>query len=67
MREYQTRVVEEKAEIDEKIQKLDSFLRADTSVGLPERFRMARQNTAMQEYSRILQERISTFSGENDE
>lgn len=63
MEPHQERVVTEKAELDGNIERLDAFLRSDKSnvISEDERDRMARQHTAMSEYSRILGERIEAF------
>ncbi len=63
MENYQERVVGEKGDIDRKAERLEAFLRSDKSnhITEDERDRMARQNTAMREYSRILGERIAAF------
>jgi hypothetical protein len=65
MQEYQQRVVQEKANLDEKIAKLNAFLGQD---GFParvpdeaERSRLTSQFSVMSEYSRILGERIANF------
>ncbi len=63
MEDYQKRVVDEKTALDENMERLDAFLRSEKSNALPddERDRMARQHTAMNEYSLILGERIIAF------
>lgn len=60
---YQERVVVEKRELDEKLVKLDSFLEGPVFFHLPvdERSRLSSQYGVMQEYSRILGERIGAF------
>lgn len=60
---FQQRVIDEKAELDCKLEKLIPFLSSDTCHGLPfdERSRLKRQADVMKEYSSILGERISAF------
>lgn len=60
---HQQRVIDEKAELDCKLEKLIPFLSSDTCHGLPfdERSRLKRQADVMKEYSSILGERISAF------
>jgi hypothetical protein len=59
---YQTRVLEEKRELDEKISKLDAFLSKDETelVGVGAEL-MRRQSAAMKVYSGILEERLVSF------
>jgi len=66
MAPYQERVAQEKKELDEKLAKLDAFGRTDLFASLPadERGRLNRQHSAMEEYSRILGERIAAFPAE---
>ena len=65
MEAYQKRVVEEKKELDEKLEKLIVFLDSDKFDRLPpeEQDRMSRQQEVMEEYSDILGERIAAFGG----
>ena len=60
---HQQRVVDEKSELDEKLSKLDAFLRTDTFKRLrnEEQILLGRQATAMRIYSGILGERIKLF------
>jgi len=60
---HQQRVVDEKAELDTKLEKLIPFLSSDTCHSLPfdERSRLKRQADVMAEYSTILGERIASF------
>ena len=62
---YQSRVVEveEKRELDEKIDKLVKFQGSEAFIGLSsdERDRLTRQSDIMRSYSAILSERISAF------
>lgn len=62
---YQQRVIAEKAELDERIEKLDAFLVTTTFHGLPasERNRLMFQGSAMRIYSRVLADRIAAFGG----
>ena len=63
MEAYQERVVAEKRELDEKLAKLSAFGRTDLFASLPEgeQGRLNRQHAVMEEYSRILGERIEAF------
>lgn len=63
MQPYQERVVEEKADLDSKIEKLAFFLAGEKAQNLPpgENPRMTRQLAAMREYSAVLGERIACF------
>ena len=60
---YQQRVVEEKQELDKKIDKLALFLKGEFSKFLPseEQGRLQRQYHIMIEYSGVLAERITHF------
>ncbi|MFN9435251.1 MAG: crAss001_48 related protein [Planctomycetota bacterium] len=66
MAPHQERVVQEKKELDEKLAKLDAFGRTDFYRTLPadEQGRLNRQHSVMEEYSRILGERIAAFPAE---
>ncbi len=64
---HQQRVVDEKTELDEKLNKLHAFIFGNGNelfVGLPhaEQNRLARQLQVMGEYSKILSERIEAFN-----
>lgn len=63
MQPHQVRVVEEKAELDEKLTKLTDFLTTEFCLSLPfkERGRLKQQHSVMTEYSSVLGERISAF------
>ena len=63
MKAYQQRVVEEKAELDGKIERLLTFTTGVIFSDLPkdEQERMGRQLGFMQEYSDVLGERIGVF------
>lgn len=60
---YQQRVIDEKAELDVKIQKLTEFLSSDKSesVEADEKDRMKWQLDIMEDYSEVLGERIANF------
>lgn len=64
MPEYQQRVVEEKKELDSKLEKLLKFFDTATFDELPveEKDRMYRQSRYMKQYSEVLGERIEAFS-----
>lgn len=61
---YQQRVIQEKSDLDDKLSKLDAFVRTDLFVSLSaeERRRLYRQLSLMEQYSSILGERIAAFS-----
>jgi hypothetical protein len=61
--EYQNRVVMERQELIEKIDKLTDFMKGGVFVGLDEdeQDRLSRQHVIMLEYSNILAERIVHF------
>ncbi len=61
---HQERVVAEKAELDEKITKLDAFLNTEAceKLDLAEQKRLQEQYLIMQQYSGILGERIDAFT-----
>lgn len=62
---HEQRVIDEKAELDAKLEKLVPFLSSDTCHGLPfdERSRLKRQAEIMADYSAILGARIAEFGG----
>lgn len=64
MQPYQQRVVDEKTELDGRLEKLNAFLASEKREGLPadEAGRMVAQAEAMGTYSRILGERIAHFT-----
>lgn len=66
MQAYQTRVVEEKAELDEKIAKLGIFLGRGDSIEIEKADRdlLVNQLDAMSVYSDILNQRIARFKAE---
>ena len=61
---HQQRVVTEKAELDEKLAKLDAFGRTTLFASLPaeEQGRLNRQHSLMEQYSAVLGERIAAFT-----
>lgn len=63
MQPHQERVVQEKADLDEKLSKLRLFFTTSTFVGLDEaeQDRLRSQEGAMHTYSEILGERIAAF------
>lgn len=63
MSEFQQRVIEEKRELDEKIQNIDAFLKTELFLSLPyaERLRINNQAWVMSLYSGILGDRIEAF------
>jgi len=64
MEDYQDRVLQEKQELDVKINKLTGFLYSDKSTGLDkeEYKRMRQQLYCMMDYGHCLTERINNFS-----
>jgi len=63
MEEYQERVVAEKSELDEKLEKLKAFLSTVKFTTLPvlERNLLVRQAREMSDYSETLRRRIELF------
>lgn len=64
MQPYQQRVVEEKAQLDERIEKLAAFRNGEKFLAisdLSEQRRLVEQLQIMREYSHILAERILHF------
>jgi hypothetical protein len=63
MEAYQERVVEEKKDLDGKIERLDTFIRSDKfgELLIDERQRMRWQKTLMELYSDVLEARIDDF------
>ncbi len=63
MQPHQERVVTEKKELDEKLEKLKTFLNGKTFQTLPEdeQSRLRIQSNLMRQYSDILGERIAAF------
>lgn len=61
---YQQRVVNEKAELDLKLNNLRDFLMLDSykALSVNEQVLLRLQNTYMQEYSSVLNERILLFN-----
>lgn len=64
LKPHQQRVVDEKAELDERLQKLDAFTRTPAFERLdePERGRLIEQAGLMVRYSKILGTRIAAFN-----
>lgn len=64
LKPFQQRVVDEKRELDDKIQKLDVFVRNDTmfrSLSTLDQRLLREQLVVMHDYHRILGERIELF------
>lgn len=63
MKPHQDRVVVEKRELDEKLEKLGQFVKGDLFRGLPqdEQLRLLWQKMLMAEYSCVLSDRIACF------
>lgn len=64
MQDYKNRVIEEKKELDERIKKLNVFMKSkdyEKIIGPHERIRLERQLYVMMEYSSILGSRIDNF------
>ena len=63
MQEFQERVVTEKAELDEKIDRLDTFRAGTVFPTLPsdEQDRLNKQLSFMRQYSGVLADRIAAF------
>ena len=62
---HQQRVVDEKTELDEKLNKLHSFIQESpifATLSDAEQHRLRRQDLIMAEYSQILSERIAAFN-----
>lgn len=64
MLDYQQRVVDEKEELDTRIQKLATFFETETfkNLDVAEMDRLGRQFTHIRGYSEVLTERIAAFS-----
>lgn len=62
---HQQRVVEEKRELDEKLQKLKAFISSEKFVSIvqdeAERWRLVCQEEIMNDYSAVFGERIAAF------
>jgi hypothetical protein len=68
MEDYQQRVIKEKEELDEKLEKLHKFIMSDifNKIQTEQKGLLIRQRRVMDEYSAILKERIELFkSNEN--
>jgi hypothetical protein len=61
---HQIRVVSEKGELDERLQRLKTFMGTATFAELPEaeRARLTRQRNLMAQLSAVLGERVAAFS-----
>jgi hypothetical protein len=64
MEAYQSRVIDEKQELDSKLEKLDQFATSEqfATVAPAEQERLQRQLQIMKNYSQVLSERIEAFS-----
>jgi len=64
MEDYQQRVVDEKSELDKRLETLTKFLAGEVSatIDAEECVRLEKQQSLMAQYSAILQERIDNFS-----
>jgi hypothetical protein len=60
---HQTRVLNERADLAEKIERLDSFLKCETfqTIGLNDQLLLKEQRYHMREYLSILDRRIALF------
>ena len=65
MRDYQVRVVYERDELSEKVDKLRTFVNSSAFLSVPdeEQYRLTHQYLAMASYLDILNERIAAFEG----
>lgn len=61
--EWQSRVIEEKAELDKKLEKLRAFFGTleYSKLERPDQMLLIEQRTAMTDYSNILRDRIARF------
>lgn len=66
MQPYQERVITEKQELDTKIEKLTTFFSTTTfnALSVIDRTMLKAQHSVMQQYSKILEERIARFTKE---
>lgn len=64
MAPHQSRVIEEKMELSDKVFKLATFISGSVFAGLPaaEQTRLSRQYLIMQLYEQVLEERIAAFT-----
>lgn len=67
MQPYQQRVVDEKADLDDKLSKLRQFMTSNawTAVPEPDRLLLIRQEEVMRQYAEILGKRIQRFVDTN--
>ena len=63
MQPYQERVVNEQADLQDKLDKLDIFIRGDrfSSIPMDEQLRMEQQKHFMHGYNEVLKQRIEAF------
>lgn len=68
MEDFQIRVIDERDQLSEKLDKLDSFIESDRFQDLHWRDRhlLTRQAVCMQSYKEILDERINRFKTEEE-
>ena len=65
MQEFQQRVLDEKKDLDDKLDKLKAFINTDEKflrLSVGEQLRLERQAEIMQDYSDVLTERIASFT-----
>lgn len=63
MQDYQERVVDEKKELDGRLERLASFIDSESfsSIDIAERSRLLNQSIHMRNYSQVLCDRIANF------
>jgi hypothetical protein len=63
MEDWQQRVIDEKTQLDERLQKLEAFINTDAAsvVSVEENQRLIRQQQCMNDYAQVLQERIEAW------
>ncbi len=63
LQDWQTRIIDEKRELDERMTKLDAFIQSEPFQSLPQRdqYLLQEQYEAMDRYSDILKQRIARF------
>lgn len=63
MHDYQQRIIDEKKELDEKLELINFFFDSQTYFALSEseQVRIRKQGDAMELYSQVLTERINAF------
>jgi hypothetical protein len=65
LQEFQQRVLDEKKDLDDKLDKLKAFINTDEKflrLSVGEQLRLERQAEIMQDYSDVLTERIASFT-----